>query len=128
MPIKSNSISKISIPVNVSIFSQSDCSKLIIFKCQIIASINVFTYLMNNVNAYYFSMSIQNFVLFQTTSTKFCSCFSTIIIQEWSTTTIRRDNRINYFFRQSFRFPVINVTTITNTSNNFKIFLHWLKY
>ena len=52
----------------------------IIFQSRIIPNINVYTYLISNVNVYNFSMIKCNFILFQTTSTKFYSCFSTIII------------------------------------------------
>ena len=69
-----------------------------------------------------------NFVLFQKAAIKFYSCFSTTITQAWSNTMIRHFDRINFLIRQSFRFSLINVTAITNTSNPFKISAHWLKY
>ena len=52
------------------------------------------------------------FILFQTASIKFYSCFSTIITDVWGNTMIRHFNIINFSVRQSFRFPVINVLAL----------------
>ena len=98
--IKSNSISRIFVLIDISIFSQTNCSKLTVFQCRIIADVDDFTYLINNVNVYYFSMIKCNTILFQKASIKFYSCFSTIITEVWSNTMIRRFTRINIFVKK----------------------------
>ena len=92
------------------------------------ANVKAFTHLINNSNVYYFSMIKCDLILLQTASIKFYSCVGIKIIYVWVNTMIRRFNRINFFIRQSFRLPFINVTAISNTSNLFKISVPWLKY
>ena len=45
-----------------------------------VASLLVLSYLINNVNVYYFSVSVCNFILLWTTSTESYFCFSTQIV------------------------------------------------
>ena len=57
-------ISRIFLFIKISIFSQTKYTKQTIVPCWIITNIKMFTYFINNVTVYYFSMIIRNFILF----------------------------------------------------------------
>ena len=58
---KSNSKSRISILINIKIFSEFNCSKQTIFQCWITLDVAIFTYLINNLNGHYFLLVLNNF-------------------------------------------------------------------
>ena len=127
MSIKSSSISRISAPTDISIFSETNCLNKTIFQRRIIANSNLFTYLINNVNVYYFFMIKCNLTFFQTASIKFYSCFSTIITRVWSEVLTElilsskllqiSTNKCNYHYQHQNSF--LNIFPLAEILNNF---------
>ena len=76
--IKSNSITRIAIFINIYVFFKVTANKKC-FYCRIAIVRTRRTKFIGNINVYYFSMRICNFCLFYTISSKFYSYFGTII-------------------------------------------------